>query len=80
MLGEVRDHSEAREPQACFDLRNPRLEQRAIAAELIDDESGDAAPLVIVQQRDGPEQAREHAAAVDVGDEHAAGVRRLGHA
>ena len=54
-----------------------RLQERAVAAELVEDEGGDPGALVRLEQRDGPHEGREDAAAVDVADEQHRSVGRL---
>ena len=50
------------------ELVEARLEERRIAAELVDDEARDATLVGRVEHRDRAEEVREHAAAVDVAD------------
>jgi hypothetical protein len=61
-----RQHAEHRHAGASFELAQAVAEERRVAAQLVDHERAHEPPVPIRQQRDGPVQGREHAAAVDV--------------
>jgi hypothetical protein len=46
------------------------VEERQVAAKLVDGEAAKQRSLVCVQEADGADDRREHAAAFDIGDEH----------
>ena len=77
---EIRHHAEHR--LACPRLEDvePRIEDRLIPAELVDDEAPDPRPLLRLQQLDRPEQLRKHTAPVDVPDQQHRRVRDRRHA
>jgi len=74
----VRQQPEHRNARLGLDPFDPRLEDRAIAAELRDDDAADPSADVVGNQFDRPEDRREHAAALDVGDEQHVGVGKAG--
>ena len=58
----------------------PRLQQRLVATELVDDEAGHQPLVGRVEQRDRPVHRGEHAAAIDVADDDDRHVRVPGEA
>ena len=61
-------------------IASPSSNRRAIAAELVDDVAAQPRPLARLQHRPGADQAGDHAAAVDVADQHDRHVGGLGEA
>ena len=76
----IRHHTEHR--LACPRLEDvePRIEDRLVAAELVDDEAPDPRPLLRLQQFDRPEQLRKHTSPVDVPDQQHRRIRDRRHA
>ena len=62
------------------ELVQPRLEQRRVAPELVDDKGFHAAPEVVGEERHRPEQRGEDPAPVDVADDDGRDARRRGPA
>ena len=69
-VGEIRHQAERLPAGRLRDARHPRSKQVRIAAELVDDEAADQRRVVGRQHRLGADEARDHAAAVDVADQH----------
>jgi hypothetical protein len=67
--GEERQHAKAAEAGAILYDAEAAGEQRRVAAELVDDEPLEAGALPRLEQRVGPDQAGDDAAAVDVADQ-----------
>ena len=66
---EPRHHAETLEPGAVLDHPEPAFEQAGIAAELVDDVPLDARAMFRGEKFHGADDARDHAAAVDVADQ-----------
>ena len=69
-VGGVGKDAEAVRPGSRFEHRGAVLEQRDVAPELVDGKAPQQRALVRRQQADRAEDRGEHAAALDVGDEH----------
>ena len=77
---EPRHHAVAAHPGAGGDDRMRVVEQRRIAPELVDQIALEPRPLGRLEQRVRADQRRDHAALVDVADQHDRQVGRLGEA
>ena len=69
-----------RQPAALAQDVEPRVENRLVAAELVDHQTLAQGLFIVVEQHERAEQLREHAPAVDVAHEQHRRRRHLGHA
>ena len=77
---QIRHHAEHRLAGPRLEYVKPRIEDRLVAAKLVDDESPDACPLLRLQQLDRPEQLRKYTAAIDVTHQQHRRIRDRRHA
>ncbi|MDR9033675.1 hypothetical protein FEP52_03080 [Burkholderia multivorans] len=77
---QIRQHAEHRLARLRAQPVEARLQQRDIAAEAVDHEAAHARALAVRQACERADEMREHAAAVDVGDQHDRTVDALGKA
>ena len=76
----MRDDTQASQAGALGQDLDRRLEQPDIAAELVDDIALDSGLLGLGQQRQSADDRGQHAAAIDIADQHHGHIRCLGKA
>ena len=69
-IGEIRHQAERLPSGRLRDALHARGKQRRIAAEFVDDEAADQRRVFRRQHGLGADEARDHAAAVDIADQH----------
>ena len=79
-VGEPGQHAEHRPAGARLDPAHAVREEREVAAKAVDDDPPDHVPLARLEAREGADDLREDAPAVDVRDQHHGGRGLLGHA
>ena len=62
----IRDHPRHRDPGPLLQHAQSRLQDGDVSAELIDDQSPDALPLLFFQQHDRPDELGKYTAPVDI--------------
>jgi hypothetical protein len=75
---QIRQHAQYRLAGFALQPLQPGLQQADVAAKPVDDEPFDALAFAGRQQRQGPDQMGEHAAAIDVGDQQHRTIHRFG--
>ncbi len=75
-----RHHAQYRHVRQRFNLLNAGVQQRNIAAKLIDDHPLHPRPFVVAQQRQRAVNRRENAAAIDIRHQNHRALRHLRHA
>src|SRR6202034_815584 len=74
---QVRQHSEDGLAGVALEPAQSRIQQADVATKAIDYETGDARTFAVAEQCQGPDQVREYAATVDVGDQQHWTIDRL---
>ena len=77
-MGKPWHHTVGRHAGPVADNRKSIIEQRRIAAKLVDDKSPGQRAFGLAQQVPGADKLGDHAAAVDIADQHHRHVRRFG--